>query len=390
MGRKARVISRRIEGTLRARYPANMSPGHTTRTIPRALRRAAAAVAGPLLAVVVFCVAGEIVARSFGVVDRLNGYNRILFAPGPTPRIPYVLRNDVRTTQFGVPVQVNALGMRGPDVASRPAPGVRRVLLLGDSVVFGQGIRGDTLSELLARDLNMAGDQRWEVLNAGVPGYNLLAEAAALEDRWLAVAPDVVVVGISLNDFGPTPRFSPLNLLTLEEHTSLVERSELLVLLRWLIGWSRGTLPILALKDAEGTAAKRGAPTAADPAAAGLIDLARQIHLGFYRAPEPTGMARLRDGLLALRQITAKARLPLLAAIFPESYQVGVPEPDLTPQRVLRSLCDEVGVRCLDLQPPFATANGGLFLDAGHPNEAGVAVAAHALAQALLIPPSAP
>jgi lysophospholipase L1-like esterase len=354
--------------------------------IARALRRLASALAGPLLAIIVFCVVGEFLARQFDIVDRLNGYNRILFAPGPTPRIPYALRPSVHTTQFGIPVEVNALGMRGPEVSVRPESGVRRVLLLGDSVVFGQGISGATLPEVLARELNAAGERRWEVLNAGVPGYNLVAEAAALEDSWLALSPDVVVVVVSFNDFGPTPRFSPLSLLTLEE-PSVVERSELLVLLRWLTGWSRGTLPILAIEQAEHDAHDRAAFAPAPPAA-GLVDLTRQLHLGFYRAPKPDGIARLRDGLSALRRICAGARIPLVAAIFPESYQVGVPTPDLTPQRVLLDLCREVGVRCIDLFPPFAAANGGsLFLDASHPNEAGIQVVARAMADVLLAAP---
>jgi hypothetical protein len=75
--------------------------------------------------------------------------------------------------------------------------------------------------------------------------------------------------------------------------------------------------------------------------------------------------------------------VPLLLAIFPESYQVGIAEPDLTPQRRLGALCDEVGVRCLDLQPAFAAVGGDLFADVSHPNAAGQAVAAVAIAGAL-------
>jgi lysophospholipase L1-like esterase len=352
------------------------------------MRRFATALAGPLLAVVVFFVTGELLARQFAIVDRLNGYNRILFAPGPTPRIPYALRPGVRTTQFGIDVQVNALGLRGPEVSPRPAPDVRRVLLLGDSVVFGQGIAGAKLSELLAGELNAkGGDRRWEVLNAGVPGYNLIAEAAALEGTWLALSPHLVIVGVSLNDYDRTPRYSPLNFLTLAE-PSPIDRSELLVLLRWLVGRSRGTLLIDKIEEAEHAARELAGGASPIPRNPGLEDLARRLHLDFYHAPQAEGLARLRDGFEALRRITADARLPLLAAIFPERYQVGTPAPDLAPQRALLVLCRETGVHCLDLQPAFAAAGGELFLDAQHPNEAGLEVAARALAETVLTPAS--
>jgi hypothetical protein len=73
----------------------------------------------------------------------------------------------------------------------------------------------------------------------------------------------------------------------------------------------------------------------------------------------------------------------LLVAIFPESYQVGVGTPDLTPQHRLLALCAEARVACLDLQPAFAAAGGDLFQDTQHPNARGHAVAADAIAAAL-------
>src|SRR5262245_41975907 len=93
-----------------------------------------------LLAVVVFLVAGEVLARALHVVDRLNGFSRSLYAPGPDAELPYRLRPGVDTTLLGIPVRVNALGLRGPDVSATPAAGVTRVLVIGDSIVFGHGL----------------------------------------------------------------------------------------------------------------------------------------------------------------------------------------------------------------------------------------------------------
>jgi hypothetical protein len=81
--------------------------------------------------------------------------------------------------------------------------------------------------------------------------------------------------------------------------------------------------------------------------------------------------------------VTADASLSTVVAIFPEGWQVGRPDPDLTPQRRLLALCAESGLRCLDLQPRFAAAGGALFQDAQHPNARGLALAAEAIAEVL-------
>jgi hypothetical protein len=84
-----------------------------------------------------------------------------------------------------------------------------------------------------------------------------------------------------------------------------------------------------------------------------------------------------------LRDRTSAAGVVLLVAIFPESFQVGVDDPDLSPQRRLLALCDELRLDCLDLQPAFERAGGQLFADVSHPNAAGHAVAAAAIASRL-------
>ena len=131
-----------------------------------------------LVALAVFLVAGEVLARVLDVVDRLNGYQRILYTRGPSLDLPYRLRPGVEITLLGAPVRVNRLGFRGPEITPAPAPGVHRVLVLGDSVVFGQGLEEEeTVSGVLAVRLNAGGAGRYELINAGVPGYDAVAEA---------------------------------------------------------------------------------------------------------------------------------------------------------------------------------------------------------------------
>jgi len=325
----------------------------------------------------IFLVAGELLARALDVVDRLNGYDRFVFRVGPSVDLPYLLRPGVETTIFGTSVRVNRLGLRGPEVEMRPRSGVQRVVVLGDSVVFGQGVaQDDAFPAELERRLDAANPGAYEVLNGGVPGYDAVAEARLLERLGLALAPEIVVVGTSLNDYDVAPQYSPLGLLIRKEldrrTPDLVDRSEFLTLLRWLAGGLRarvGDKPVVRL------------PAGDDP---GLARLVEQIHLGFYHHPDPAEWERLRAAYGDFARLAGARHLRLLVAIFPEGYQVGRPDPDLTPQRRLLDLCAEVHLQCLDLQPAFAAAGGALFLDVQHPNARGHAVAADAIATVLL------
>jgi lysophospholipase L1-like esterase len=331
-----------------------------------------------LVALGIFLAVGESLARALDIVDRLNGYSRVLFARAVDPELPFVLRPGMRGEILGTQVRTNSLGFRGEEVAPAPAPGVRRILMLGDSVVFGHGVREDeTVAAVLARRLNAEGSGTWEVINAGLPAYDTPAEARLLETVGLALAPAIAVVGTSLNDYDPAPVYSPLGILTRRDvHLvpSFTERSEFLVLLRWLVNWSRGEL----WHQVAARLAREPRPGTSD-----LDRLVEATHLRFYREPAPAEWERLRGGFATLGRIARERQLPLLVAIFPESYQVRGATVDLTPQRRLLALCGEAGLRCLDLQPAFAAAAGELFLDAQHPNARGLAIAADAIAAAL-------
>ncbi len=326
---------------------------------------------------------GEALTRLTGLVDRLNGYTRQMFAAGPSPDLPYVLRPGIETTIVGIPLRVNALGLRGPETSREPAPGTFRVLVLGDSVVFGQGVAEEaTFPAVLATRLAALRGTPVEALNAGVQGYDTVAEAAFLEGAGAALAPQAVVVGMSLNDYDMAPGYDATGVLTRrapgDAPPGILARSEFLLLLRWLAAWSQGRLMTQVLSRTAGEP-----PPAIGPDVAAAVDRAVAAeHLRFYHQPEPARWARVRDGLARMRAAAEARGVPLVVAIFPESYQVGVAEPDTTPQRRILALCAEVGVRCVDLLPAFSAAGGALFQDAQHPNAQGLAIAAETTAAA--------
>ncbi len=93
----------------------------------------------------------------------------------------------------------NAHGFRDVERTLEKPPGVRRVLLLGASVVEGFGLRD--LEDTMSRQAEAAFGAGTEVLNFGVSAYCARAKVELLRTKGLAFAPDVVVLVFARTDF---------------------------------------------------------------------------------------------------------------------------------------------------------------------------------------------
>ncbi len=93
---------------------------------------------------------------------------------------------------------INRWGMRDDPVPARAGPEELRILVLGDSSVYGAGVpRDHTFSELLQARLRAEGRPA-QVFNAGVPGWSTYQSLGQLRrfaaEREPPLSPDVVVV----------------------------------------------------------------------------------------------------------------------------------------------------------------------------------------------------
>ncbi len=115
-------------------------------------------------------------------------------------------RPGMQGVHKGLPFRTNAAGFRGPDLTPRPAPGVFRILVAGDSVTMGTGVlEEETYAARLEQALNAASAApRYEVLNAGLSGLNTRAVVDRIAWPGIGYHPHLVVYGYTLNDIeGP-------------------------------------------------------------------------------------------------------------------------------------------------------------------------------------------
>ncbi len=119
--------------------------------------------------------------------------------------LPHFVENiPYGTARFvGVPVTINSDGLRGEEISTPKPPHTTRLVAVGDSITFGYGIPvEDTYAKVLEKRLNANASalMRYEVLNGGTLGGSLGDYLHFLNQKAERLQPDVVLIGVSLND----------------------------------------------------------------------------------------------------------------------------------------------------------------------------------------------
>lgn len=91
---------------------------------------------------------------------------------------------------------INSQGYRGKVYFYNKNSTKKRIIMLGDSIAFGYGVKGEqTFSDYL----NLI-DKDWEVINLSVQGYGTDQELIKLQNEGLRYQPDVVFLNFCLNN----------------------------------------------------------------------------------------------------------------------------------------------------------------------------------------------
>jgi len=183
--------------------------------LARVMLRCGANLLLAVAAVSLFFLGAELVLR---VVGREILSTSVL---EPHPEMGFIWRRhrkgNVSCVEGLMPISINSLGLRDREYGPKPA-GVRRVLVLGDSMAAGYAVRLEStfpkIAEKLLNERNS--DSRWEIINGAVPGYSTKQELALLQSIGWQLDPDIAVLAFylgndladNLRDRGPKPTVS--------------------------------------------------------------------------------------------------------------------------------------------------------------------------------------
>jgi lysophospholipase L1-like esterase len=245
---------------------------------------------------------------------------------------------------------------------------VFRVLVLGDSIA-DQRYWVETLEAELGELLP---GRRVETWNAGVPGYDTCSELRVLEERGLAIQPDLVLVQFCLNDYLVTSTIVPVG----SDGARIYAGERVTELPRWMLRSHLATWTVVRW----GLLARAEDPEAHAPEALSLQ--ARHCFAEIQRRSQGVGaqvVGAIFPAFIEDQPLTERDRLEA------ERILGGHREGEARIQRDL----DELGIPAVPLRPFFAS-QGPLESfrdqphDIWHPDMDGQAIIGATLARELL------
>jgi hypothetical protein len=260
-----------------------------------------------------------------------------------------------------VEYEINSLGFRGPPIVEFKPASALRIICLGDSFTFGEGVRyRDTyparLQQLLAANPKLG---KVEVINAGVQGFGTIEEVKLYESRCSSLSPDVVVLQFFLNDAKPFAETIRLN----KAQTSSMPLSPMGRISRvWEICERRTQ--------------------------------AKLFQEQYFRAIRDSFESpRWRESKSAIGQLATRAKqdhFRLLVVVFPVLWGLESVYPFSDEHALVQRVCEQASCECLDLLDTFRPRRSEelwVHPTDQHPNEIAHGLAAEAIAARLSSPP---
>lgn len=158
----------------------------------------------PALAVISGALCGLILIEIF-IRITIGAPRQEKFPPArvqPDPDIGWTMVPGDTHYTYDALVRLNSHGFRGPEIPDKFA-GEYRILAVGDSHVYGQGLSDDELlTSALQRGLNrLERECLPRVINMGVRAYSMNNELALLQKLGVPLQPDHVIWFFYIDDF---------------------------------------------------------------------------------------------------------------------------------------------------------------------------------------------
>ena len=139
---------------------------------------------------------GELAVRVYANYVRTT-YERYNPTTGRLELVP----NIRQVGRDGFEMVINSRGFLGPEFDQHPPADVYRIMAVGDSCTFSDGFWRLSYPGILQDYLNRAGGgKRFEVVNAGVEGYNSTFARERIEQELIGYRPRLVLLYVGWND----------------------------------------------------------------------------------------------------------------------------------------------------------------------------------------------
>lgn len=232
-------------------------------------------------------------------------------------------------------VSIDSAGLRGPEYERSVPTGTRRILAIGDSQTFGNGLDlADTwpsrLEKLLAGE---SPDRRWEVVNAGISATDTWQHAEWLREISQRIEFDVAILGFYVNDVTPRYVTPPARELTntLSKRVGYILKRSALFTMAWQVWKMRST-------------------------GSSVIDHERHILTGEPDDAVTRGWEEVERSLEAMERDCRALGVPLLLVVIPRRDQVDETEVGTAYNTRIRAIGDRLGIPVADALEPLREA----------------------------------
>lgn len=295
--------------------------------------------------VALILVSSEVMIRIGTALLKINldssyGYPTDLFVEDP--ELGFALKpgfagNFPNPPYDHIPIRINDDGYR--DRPFPPQSDGTRIVVIGDSITFGAGIRAE---ERFTEALQQRCGGRCEVFNLGVNNYQAENYLAQMRTKVEDLAPDVVVIGFCMNDIRSKATIHDLDKA---RRTGITNRIRGILSHSQLVRVGSAVWRALTL-DAE----------AYDE---------RWIRLAIDAWSSESNRARLVE---ALREIQSRAQAneaKLVVVLFPEKHQLENFEAYGLPYKMAEKTMKELGIPVVSLHSRISRAIDSGELEAG-------------------------